>query len=113
MRLAASVPGGMVGKCAFRISPSHQRSSAPRLEPMQIATMDFHNTGALVPYGARPVQWFEYSRPGAEAHPGQHDYERTRMTHDLRWGVGLALLVLCCGGCTRQSAQQAADARLQ
>jgi len=35
------------------------------------------------------------------------------MTYELRWGVALALLALCCAGCTRQSAQQAADARLQ
>ena len=36
-----------------------------------------------------------------------------RMTYELRWGAALALLALCCAGCTRQSAQQAADARLQ
>src|ERR1700704_6848914 len=47
MRLAASVPGGIEGKCAFSVRPSHQRRSAPRLPPRLIAAMDFHISPCL------------------------------------------------------------------
>src|ERR1700730_6868087 len=47
MRLAASVPGGIEGKCAFSVSPSHQRSSAPRLPPRLMAAIDFHISRCL------------------------------------------------------------------
>src|ERR1700681_5001179 len=47
MRLAASVPGGIEGKGAFSVRPSHQRSSAPRLAPMLTATIDLHISRCL------------------------------------------------------------------
>jgi hypothetical protein len=36
------VPGGMMGKRALHIVPSHQRSREPRLPPTEIATIGFH-----------------------------------------------------------------------
>src|SRR5690606_21371919 len=42
MRLAASVPGGIVGSRLLSCVPSHQRKSAPRLAPIEIAATDFH-----------------------------------------------------------------------
>jgi hypothetical protein len=32
----------MAGNSAFKAKPSHQRRTAPRLAPTQIARMDFH-----------------------------------------------------------------------
>ena len=42
MRFAASVPGGIVGNRPLSCVPSHQRRSAPKLAPIEIATTDFH-----------------------------------------------------------------------
>src|SRR5579862_22063 len=41
-RFAVSVPGGMVGNRALKDTPSHHRSSEPRLPPTEIATIGFH-----------------------------------------------------------------------
>lgn len=42
MRLAASVPGGMLGKKLLSVRPSHQRNSAPNPAPTNIAMIDFN-----------------------------------------------------------------------
>src|SRR6185437_10016535 len=46
-RFAVSVPGGMVGKWALSVIPSHQRSREPKLPPSEIATIDFHIESVL------------------------------------------------------------------
>src|ERR1700730_5604326 len=47
MRLAARVPGGIEGKCAFSVRASHQRRSAARLPPTVTAAIDFHISRCL------------------------------------------------------------------
>ena len=42
MMLAARVPGGTLGMRLSSVRPNHQGSSAPRLAPIAIATIDFH-----------------------------------------------------------------------
>src|SRR5215472_15776902 len=56
MRFAASVPGGIGGKSAFKRAPSHHRSSAPRLDPTLTAAIDLHIAPALVPWRAGQAQ---------------------------------------------------------
>src|SRR5262249_60273001 len=61
MRFAASVPGGIGGKCAFSSAPSHQRRSAPRLAPTLTAAIDLHMACFLVPPRAGRAQRLQYA----------------------------------------------------
>src|SRR5580704_13579432 len=117
MRFAASVPGGMVGKCAFRNSPSHQRRSAPRLDPIQTATTARH-IRSLVPYGVSRAQRFEYPVAQHEPPPGgprknPMPQPAPRSPQLLLLCAALLVLAVNLGSCARRSSTAATDARLQ
>src|SRR6202521_4492724 len=100
MRLAASVPGGIEGKCAFSVRPSHQRSSAPRLAPMLTATIDLHISRCLYLIARA-------ARNGSSMLPPL-DIMRNSLTPLLAAAALAAVLT----GCSQQSRQHAADERL-
>src|ERR1700730_4064325 len=99
MRLAASVPGGIEGKCAFSVRPSHQRRSAPRLAPRLMAAINFHIGCCLYPIARA-------ARNGSSMLTAL-DVMRNFVTPLL----GAAALAAVLTGCS-QSRQHAADERL-
>src|ERR1700683_2259243 len=92
MRLAAKVPGGTSGNCAFRVVPSHQRSSAPRLAPQLIATIAlmrqslYRGSGrhATVAVCSPPVV-----NPPSWAAKGSHGFLAAHADGDCRGGAHL------------------------
>src|SRR5712664_3595780 len=103
MRLAASVPGGIEGKCAFSVRPSHQRSSAPRLAPMLTAAIDLHISRCLYLIARA-------TRNGSSMLPPL-DIMRNSLT-PLAAAGALAAAAAVLSGCSQQSRQHAADERL-
>src|SRR5262249_37660362 len=103
----------MLGKWALSVSPSHQRSSAPRLEPMQMARPDLMIAGALVPQPPSGMQWLCVClRVRVRVHANIAE-GWTRMRHPRRRALlGLAVLGLLCAACARHAAPSA-DERLQ
>src|ERR1700756_5421422 len=102
MRLAASVPGGMVGKYAFSVSPNHQRSSAPSPPPTAMARIPFHMPQAFyLTVGA--------GRNGSSMLPPGG----TTMRPTLAPALSPATVLAPLAACSQQSQQNAADERLR
>src|SRR5215472_4414870 len=112
MRFATRVPGGIGGKCAFRRAPSHQRSSAPRLDPTLTAAIDLHIASALVPWHtgrAQPlaVCWRNLLKGTRKETHMPRFRPRTAALLLLTLPAGLA------GGCSQAAREHAADERFR
>src|SRR5215472_10620322 len=112
MRFAASVPGGMGGKCVFRRAPSHQRNSAPRLDPTLTAAIDLHIASALVPWRAERAQPHAVCCRSSQGEP-----RKEHLMPELRTGTAVLLLLTLpaalTGACSQQARQHAADERFR